>query len=453
MKRSWALPLFLSLAAGACATPESVTDDAGGGSPAGSTGTSGGHSGGPAGTNGSAGSGPTTGGAGVSGAGAVSGEAGSSGATGGTTGTGGTLATGTAGTTGAGGTKATGGTTGTGSKAICKFASGLNVAWVNFASDIPNPNLATFKAIFTNSAAVGGRVIRWWFHVNGTVTPGYGSDGKVLALTPAAINDVVSLANLAHTSGVALDISLWSFDMLQGGEGISTTLFTNNMNLLTVDDNRNLYVSRVLVPLVTALKGNPGVYSYEIFNEPEGMTMQHGWTGKQGGMEIDQMYVQKTVNVFAAAIHSTDPNARVTSGAQTFGTCANGVSGMTNLYSDSALTAVGKMANGTLDFYEVHYYESNNPGATTYSCFANPASHWGLDKNVVMGEFWAITTDGVNGSDVYTSLYNNGYNGAWAWNYDTNDDMGGNPMTDWPTMKTPMQNLYTAQMATLNACP
>jgi hypothetical protein len=425
-----------------------ITGTGGGSATGGTTGTGGtSATGGTTGTGGTLATGGTTGTAGTTGAGGTK-------ATGGMTGAGGTKATG--GTTGTGGTPASGGTTGTGgagSKAICKFASGLNVAWVNFAGDIPSPDTKTFDTIFKNSAAVGGRVIRWWFHVNGTVTPGYGSDGTANSLTPAAINDVVSLANLAHTDGVALNISLWSFDMLQGGEGISSTLFTNNKNLLTVDNNRNLYVSRVLVPLVTALKGNPGVYSYEIFNEPEGMTTQHGWTGAQGGMEIDQMYIQKTVNVFAAAIHSTDPNARVTSGAQTFGTCANGVSGMTNLYSDSALTAVGKMANGTLDFYEVHYYEVNNPGATTYSCFANPASHWGLDKNVVMGEFWAITTDGVNGSDTYTSLYNNGYNGAWAWNYETNDDMGGNPMTAWPTMKTPMQNLYTAQMATLNACP
>ncbi len=68
-----------------------------------------------------------------------------------------------------------------------------------------------------------------------------------------------------------------------------------------------------------------------------------------------------------------------------------------------------------------------------------------------MGEFYAISTDGVNGPDTYTSLYNNGYNGAWAWNYETNDD--GNTMTDWPTMQAPMQNLWNAQMATLAACP
>ena len=47
-----------------------------------------------------------------------------------------------------------------------------------------------------------------------------------------------------------------------------------------------------------------------------------------------------------------------------------------------------------------------------------PATHWGLDKNLVMGEFWAVTTDSVNGADLYTNLYTSGYNGAWAWNYD-----------------------------------
>ena len=207
--------------------------------------------------------------------------------------------------------------------------------------------------------------------------------------------------------------------------------------------------NNVLIPVVNALKGNPGVYSYEIFNEPEGMTTQHGWTQANGGTEVDQKYIQKTVNVFASAIHTTDPNARVTSGAQTFGTCSNATGG-TNLYSNSALTAAGGMANGTLDFYEVHYYTSNG---SSVSCFTHPASNWKLDKNLVMGEFWAVTTDGVNGSDLYTNLYSNGYNGAWAWNYTTNDDNGGNPMTAWPVMKTPMQNLYTAQKATLDACP
>jgi hypothetical protein len=325
---------------------------------------------------------------------------------------------------------------------------------VNFANDIPNPNLATFNTIFTNSASVGGRVIRWWFHTNGTVTPGYDSNGMAKPLTSGALNDVVALANAAHTAGVALDISLWSFDMLQGpssGENIPAATLTNNQKLLTVDANRQAYIDNVLTPLVNALQGNPGVYAYEAFNEPEGMTTEHGWTasGSNNGLSVPEAMIQKTVNWFAAAIHSADPSARVTNGAQTFDYCST-ASGKSNFYSDAALRAAGGKQNGTLDYYEVHYYGVNG---TSNSAFMYPASHWALDKNLVMGEFWAVTTDGVNGADLYTTLYSTGYNGAWAWNYETNDDNGGNPPTAWPVMKTPMQNLYNAQMATLDACP
>jgi len=38
-----------------------------------------------------------------------------------------------------------------------------------------------------------------------------------------------------------------------------------------------------------------------------------------------------------------------------------------------------------------------------------------------------------------------------GWHHCLDDDSG--TTTDWPTMKTPMQNLYNAQMSTLNACP
>ena len=260
------------------------------------------------GTGGATGTGgtPATGGAG--------GRAGATG-TGGTLATGGTGgkagATGTggkAGATGTGGTPATGGTSGAGgaaSPAICKFASGLNVAWVNFANDIPSPNLATFNTIFPNSASVGGRVIRWWFHTNGTVTPGYDANGMAKPLTSGAQRRRRA-ANAAHTAGVALNISLWSFDMLQGGENIPTATLTNNQKLLTVDANRQAYIDNVLTPLVNALKGNPGVYSYETFNEPEGMTTEHGWTQAQQRRGRETM-IQKTVNWFAAAIHTADP--------------------------------------------------------------------------------------------------------------------------------------------------
>ena len=116
----------------------------------------------------------------------------------------------------------------------------------------------------------------------------------------------------------------------------------------------------------------------------------------------------------------------MTNGSQTFDYCSNGISGKSNWYSDSALRAAGGKQNGTLDFYEVHYYDANESTAsgTALSPFGHPATYWGLDKKLVIGEFYAVTTDGVQTNDLYTNLYNSGYNGAWAWQY---NDSGNTP--------------------------
>jgi hypothetical protein len=327
----------------------------------------------------------------------------------------------------------------------------LNVAWVKFAADVPNPNIAAFDTLFQNTAAAGGHVVRWWLHTNGTVTPGYGSNGMALPITQATISGVQSVLAAAHAAGVMVDISLWSFDMLQGGENISTALRAYNQSLLTVDANRQAYIDNVLTPLVTALKGNPGLYSYEIFNEPEGMTTQHGWTSGTGGTEVDESFIQRSVNWFAAAIHAADPTILVTNAAWTFQACAN-VSGMTNYYSDAALQAAGGKATGTLDFYEVHYYAGNG---SKYSCYTHPASFWGLDKKIVMGEFYALATDGVAANSTYTTIFSNGYGGAWSWQYESNDATGtsnGGQSTKWPAMQVPMENLANAEPAAVS-CP
>jgi hypothetical protein len=77
-------------------------------------------------------------------------------------------------------------------------------------------------------------------------------------------------------------------------------------------------------------------------------------------------------------------------------------------YSDAALKAAGGKANGTL-------------------------------------EFFAQDTDGVTQNNTYTYLYDNGYNGAWAWSYNADQK--------WPTMQVPMQNVYSAHTATVGGCP
>jgi hypothetical protein len=340
-----------------------------------------------------------------------------------------------------------------------RFASGVNVAWVRFAADVPGPNLAVFQVLFQNTYAAGGRVARWWFHTNGTKTPGYDANGMALPITDSEISDVKSILDTARAAGMMVTISLWSFDMLKGN--IPAATLANNVDLLTVDANRQAYIDNVLTPLVTQLAGYPGLYSWETFNEPEGMASGgEGWRpfslsraadGGVTGQSVDESYIQKTVNWFAAAIHAADPTALVTNGTWEFQALAN-VAGMQNYYSDSALVGAGGMPGGTLDYYEVHYYAADG---SKYSPFANPAAYWLLDKPIVVGEFYALAQDGVAAADTYTSLYSGGYAGAWAWQYlnsDGTNASNGGQQTDWPTMQVPIQNLYAEAPNDVN-CP
>jgi hypothetical protein len=102
---------------------------------------------------------------------------------------------------------------------------------------------------------------------------------------------VKKILDAAQAEHVAVTISLWSFDMLQGGQNAP---LDDNFALLTTDAKRQAYVDRVLVPLVNGLKGHPALYAWEIFNEPEGMTTQHGWTQQNGGRTVDESVVQTT---------------------------------------------------------------------------------------------------------------------------------------------------------------
>jgi len=320
-----------------------------------------------------------------------------------------------------------------GAPTVCAFASGVNVAWVSFGADVPNPNIPAFQQLFQNTAAAGGRVVRWWFHTNASKTPAYDASGMAQPLTAQNVADVKKILDAAHAAGVGVDVSLWSFDMLKSGP------IANNMALLTQDANRQAYIDNVLTPLVTALKDYPGLHSWETFNEPEGMTTQYGWTTTK----IDESAVQKTVNWFAAAIHAADPAALVTNGTWQF-RANSPASGMTNRYSDAALTAAGGKANGTLDFYEVHYYAANG---SAVSPFMFPYTHWALDKKTAIGEFYALAQDGVAAADTYTALWSGGYSGGWAWQYEADDGTNGSnngQTTKWPTMQVPMQNLLKA---------
>ena len=85
-----------------------------------------------------------------------------------------------------------------------------------------------------------------------------------------------------------------------------------------------------------------------------------------------------------------------------------------NYYTDARLIATGGDADGTLDFYCIHYYDW---AGTAHAPFLHDASYWGLDKPLVIAEFYPDCASTYCTGTPYETLYQRGYAGALGWSW------------------------------------
>ncbi len=332
------------------------------------------------------------------------------------------------------------------------FLSGGNVAWVDFARDIGpgTTRLDLFEEMFMEMRDNGGNSFRLWLHTNGASTPefsGPGADAIVIGPGAGAIEDLREILDLAYFYDIGLKLCLWSFDMLHTTQ-YGADITSRNRVLLTDSTRIQAYIDNALIPMVDSLKGHPAILAWEIFNEPEGMTTQFGWTLLSD--RVSMSAVQRFVNRTAGAIRRTDPDVLITNGSWSFRASSDvaptGASGtFFNYYRDDRLIDAGGDTLGYLDFYSVHYYEHFG---ISQSPFHTDASAWQLDKPIVIAEFFlydltdqqADFTYGAPWSEAYTRLYDRGYAGALGWQW---FDHWTNRQPEWQNWPRILENIRT----------
>ena len=327
------------------------------------------------------------------------------------------------------------------------FFSGTNLAWSDYNSDVGDAplNENAWRKAVEGTRAAGGNAIRWWLFNNMSQSPTI--DQSTHLVTGPKENTIANMKkalDIAEEYGVMVSMCLFSHNLMEPNQwGLySEKLDITANELLFEDDGTKAFIDNVLIPVVKAIGNHNALMSWEVFNEPEGMTSEcSGWTTKK--MALSK--IQKFTNKVAAAIHTQNPELLVSTGSVNIQ--------YQKYWNDAALIEAGGEAKGTLDFFQTHYYPyyQNDAVSPFVNTAAQMASTYGYDsKPMIIGEFPASGWKGdtyttsmaaktqISTEECYRKAFDGGYAGALAWQYigdKTESQFGGYTYTIDPALE------------------
>ncbi len=338
------------------------------------------------------------------------------------------------------------------------FFSGTNLAWSDYNSDVGDSplNENAWRKAVEGTRAAGGNAIRWWLFNNMSQSPEIDqSTHLVSGLKANTIANMKKALDIAEEYGVMVSMCLFSHNLMEPNQwGLYDEKLDITANTQLFEDaGTKAFIDNALVPVVKAIGNHNALMTWEVFNEPEGMTSV-GWTTKK----LDKVVLQKFTNKIAAAIHTVSPELLVSTGSVNIQ--------YQSWWNDSELIAAGGEANGTLDFFQTHYYPyyQNDAVSPFVNAAAQMATTYKYDnKPMIIGEFPASGWKGgtytasmaaktqISTEECYRKAFDGGYAGALAWQYigdKTESNFGGYTYTIDPALDA-MKSLAATEEASI----
>ena len=250
------------------------------------------------------------------------------------------------------------------------FSLGVNYPWRNYGQDfgsaatvhsgVSRPEtLEEVSRDFAGIRECGASVVRWFLFADGR--GGFVSkNGIPLEPDGSLFTDVGAALALAERHGLKLCFSLIDYLWLQDHSG--TRHGHGHEHVLHFAAGREAFLLRVLIPLFREFRGHPGLYAWEIANEPE-------WAIREFNREP------------AAKVHLADFRAYAQEIAEAVHESAN----VPVTLGSARLMWIRAWSELPLDFYQAHYYpttEQEPAGGLRQQLTA--ASN--LDKPLWLGE-------------------------------------------------------------------
>lgn len=293
--------------------------------------------------------------------------------------------------------------------------AGLNIPWNNFGYDIGGDSFATewFESYFADAQSNGQNIARFWVHTDGARAGlEYNNDGTIKGLTSTYNQHLQQLLGLAQNHEVVVQLCLWSFDMCKD----ETSQGSTKASIISNKAITQSYIDNALHPMLEAVSQYPNLI-IETINEPEWCMTGPGNTQDL----VSPSDMQRFVAMIAEAAHAA--GRKVTTGSASLKWSSSASEAEASFWHDEALQAAYPSASGltgTMDFYNVHYYDWMYNADWGYDPMRTDISHWKLDKPTVVAEI-PPSSEHYSVQQMLDVSTGNGFKGIMFWAYNDGD--------------------------------